>query len=162
MLGRTRRNRDDLALEWINWMRFQFLIKQKWTSGSAGLAGNRSELNPMQEALVLASNYGFQTARMTTTRRRWPLSLIYVCILLVHIHRRYNRSTGLLVFWASCHKQLRGPFTFCTHCSACSASCGFYYSPVSLSVQWQSQCLVLCKDDSLCPPPFELLHFKSN
>jgi len=106
-----------------------------------------SELNPMQEALALASNYGFQTARMTTTRRRWPLSLIYVCILLVHIHRRYNRSTGLLVFWASCHKQLRGPFTFCTHCSACSASCGFYYSPVSLSVQWQSQCLVLCKDE---------------
>lgn len=36
--------------------------------------------SPMQEA----SNYGFQTARMTmtttatTTRRRWPLSLIYV------------------------------------------------------------------------------------
>lgn len=46
MLGRTRD--DDLAFQWINWMRFQFLIKLKWTSDSTRLHsanGNRIEGN---------------------------------------------------------------------------------------------------------------------
>jgi len=47
----------------------------------------------MQEA----SNYGFQTARMTTTRRRWPLSLIYVYPAGTHPSEREG-SLGVFFF----------------------------------------------------------------
>lgn len=58
-----------------------------------GIESKGIEGNPMQEA----SNYGFQTARMTTTRRRWPLSLIYVYPAGTHPSEREG-SLGVFFF----------------------------------------------------------------
>lgn len=74
--------------------------------------------------------------RTTRRQRSWPLSLIYVY------------PAGPL-FWAFRHKQLQGPFTFCTHCLRQPAAV-FIIRPVS---PCQSQCWSFEQDFAGTPSP---------
>jgi len=159
MLGRTRRNRDDLALEWINWMRFQFLIKQKWTSGSAGLAGNRSELNPMQHRHRI-TDFKPHGWRRLDDAGHYPWFMYVSCW-----YTSIGGTTGAPVFWffgplainnygdrllfALTVQPVRPAAVFIIRLSVCRSN-----GKVNV---WS-----FVRTDSPCPPPFELLHFKSN